>query len=288
MERPRCHDQTRLCADTQRRRRAVTGRGVPFPPCGGRWTRRKARPDEGSARKRLTARPHPALRATFPRKWGSNCSPLQLPIPRPRLGQHWLPQALLCRFSAIWLLRRASSRGRWRTISTAARCGSASPGCRGRARRCSSPRWSTTSSTAAGCRCCAPRPKGAIARVHLEPQPDDAVPRFAYEEHLAAISRPSARWPKSTRRIVAAAADDRVRARRRLGRRQAAEPQPRHRRLSRRMAARPAAARQDLRRMVARDDRRSARRRRARRSPAAGTASSPASTPTRRPTRRRR
>ncbi len=29
--------------------------------------------------------------------------------------------------------------------------------------------------------------EGRIARAHLEPQPDDAVPRFAYEEHLAAL-----------------------------------------------------------------------------------------------------
>jgi predicted YcjX-like family ATPase len=40
----------------------------------------------------------------------------------------------------------------------------------------------------------------------LEPQPDDAVPRFAYEDHISALSgpkgRPEARhWPQSTRRI---------------------------------------------------------------------------------------
>jgi hypothetical protein len=43
--------------------------------------------------------------------------------------------------------------------------------------------------------------EGRIARVHLEPQPDDAVPRFACEEHLAALSGPGRRWPQSTRRI---------------------------------------------------------------------------------------
>ncbi|MGD0763679.1 MAG: YcjX family protein [Roseiarcus sp.] len=43
--------------------------------------------------------------------------------------------------------------------------------------------------------------EGRIARVHLEPQPDDAVPRFAYEEHLAALSGSDRRWPQSTRRI---------------------------------------------------------------------------------------
>jgi len=43
--------------------------------------------------------------------------------------------------------------------------------------------------------------EGRIARVHLEPQPDDAVPRFPYEEHLAAIAGPERRWPASTRRV---------------------------------------------------------------------------------------
>ena len=43
--------------------------------------------------------------------------------------------------------------------------------------------------------------EGRIARVHLEPQPDDAVPRFPYEEHVAAIAGPERRWPVSTRRV---------------------------------------------------------------------------------------
>jgi predicted YcjX-like family ATPase len=43
--------------------------------------------------------------------------------------------------------------------------------------------------------------EGRIARAYLEPQPDDAVPRFAYEEHLAALSGPDRHWPRSTRRI---------------------------------------------------------------------------------------
>ena len=43
--------------------------------------------------------------------------------------------------------------------------------------------------------------EGRIARAHLEPQPDDAVPRFAYEEHSAALRGPDRRWPQSTRRI---------------------------------------------------------------------------------------
>ena len=43
--------------------------------------------------------------------------------------------------------------------------------------------------------------EGRIARAALEPQPDDAVPRFAYEDHLAALAGPTRRWPQSTRRI---------------------------------------------------------------------------------------
>ncbi len=44
--------------------------------------------------------------------------------------------------------------------------------------------------------------EGRITRVRLEPQPDDAVPRFAYEEHLMSLSGPDRRWPQSTRRIA--------------------------------------------------------------------------------------
>jgi predicted YcjX-like family ATPase len=36
---------------------------------------------------------------------------------------------------------------------------------------------------------------------HLDPQPDYNVPRFAYEEHLAALTGLDRRWPHSTRRI---------------------------------------------------------------------------------------
>ena len=43
--------------------------------------------------------------------------------------------------------------------------------------------------------------EGRIARAYLEPQPDDAVPRFAYEDHLAALKGADRRWPQSTRRI---------------------------------------------------------------------------------------
>lgn len=38
-------------------------------------------------------------------------------------------------------------------------------------------------------------------RAFLEPQPDDDVPRFAFEDHRAALSGPDPQWPDSTRRI---------------------------------------------------------------------------------------
>jgi uncharacterized protein len=43
--------------------------------------------------------------------------------------------------------------------------------------------------------------EGRIARARLEPQPDDAVPRFAYEDHCAALAGEDRHWPQSTRRI---------------------------------------------------------------------------------------
>ena len=43
--------------------------------------------------------------------------------------------------------------------------------------------------------------EGRIARVYLEPQPDDAIPRFAYEDHLALLSAANPQWPEGTRRI---------------------------------------------------------------------------------------
>ena len=41
---------------------------------------------------------------------------------------------------------------------------------------------------------------GRIARAYLQPQPDDAVPRFQYEDHLAALVKDRI-WPDSTRAI---------------------------------------------------------------------------------------
>ncbi|GAC1335214.1 MAG: YcjX family protein [Beijerinckiaceae bacterium] len=44
--------------------------------------------------------------------------------------------------------------------------------------------------------------EGRLTRAYLEPQPNDAVPRFAYEDHLAAFTAQDRRWPESTRRIA--------------------------------------------------------------------------------------
>jgi uncharacterized protein len=43
--------------------------------------------------------------------------------------------------------------------------------------------------------------QGRLIRVYLEPQPDDAVPRFGYEDHLATLTADPPDWPESTRRI---------------------------------------------------------------------------------------
>ena len=43
--------------------------------------------------------------------------------------------------------------------------------------------------------------QGRIARAYLEPQPDDSLPRFAYEEHLGELAKDPPHWPESTRRI---------------------------------------------------------------------------------------
>jgi predicted YcjX-like family ATPase len=41
---------------------------------------------------------------------------------------------------------------------------------------------------------------GRVSKIRLEPQPDDAVPRFQYEEHIRALVRDRV-WPDSTRAI---------------------------------------------------------------------------------------
>lgn len=43
--------------------------------------------------------------------------------------------------------------------------------------------------------------EGRILRAYLEPQPDDSVPRFAYEDHIAALIGRPPRWPDGTRHI---------------------------------------------------------------------------------------
>ena len=43
--------------------------------------------------------------------------------------------------------------------------------------------------------------EGRIQRAYLQPQPDDAVPRFDYEAHLSALMADPPRWPESTRHI---------------------------------------------------------------------------------------
>ena len=42
---------------------------------------------------------------------------------------------------------------------------------------------------------------GRISAAFLQPQPDDTVPRFDYETHLAALTGPEPHWPESTRSI---------------------------------------------------------------------------------------
>lgn len=43
--------------------------------------------------------------------------------------------------------------------------------------------------------------RGRITRCYFEPQPDDDLPRFTYENHLEALTGEQRRWPESTRRI---------------------------------------------------------------------------------------
>lgn len=44
--------------------------------------------------------------------------------------------------------------------------------------------------------------EGRIRRAVLDDQPDDAVPRFPFEEHLATLAEPHRRWPESTTHIA--------------------------------------------------------------------------------------
>ncbi|MGE0629010.1 MAG: YcjX family protein [Hyphomicrobiaceae bacterium] len=42
---------------------------------------------------------------------------------------------------------------------------------------------------------------GRVLSAHLEPQPDDEVPRFDYERHVACLTGAEPEWPESTRQI---------------------------------------------------------------------------------------
>ena len=46
-----------------------------------------------------------------------------------------------------------------------------------------------------------PAAQGRLRRAYLEPQPDDDVPRFDYERHLADLLGSPPHWPESTRRL---------------------------------------------------------------------------------------
>ncbi len=46
-----------------------------------------------------------------------------------------------------------------------------------------------------------PLTEGRILGAYLEPQPDDRIPRFDYEGHLAALNSDPPFWPKSTKQI---------------------------------------------------------------------------------------
>ncbi len=43
--------------------------------------------------------------------------------------------------------------------------------------------------------------EGRIEAVYLQPQPDLTLPRFPYEDHLAALTGDDPRWPQSTRAV---------------------------------------------------------------------------------------
>ncbi|PIE11858.1 MAG: hypothetical protein CSA72_01695 [Rhodobacterales bacterium] len=43
--------------------------------------------------------------------------------------------------------------------------------------------------------------RGGITSAWLQPQPDDTVPRFDYERHLAALTSSDPHWPEGTRRV---------------------------------------------------------------------------------------
>ena len=93
--------------------------------------------------------------------------------------------------------------------------------------------------------------EGRILAAYLQPQPDHTIPRFAYEDHLAALTGPEPHWPESTRSISTLRLSLRVAPTGLLaGLDRPARRAPRHRRLPRRVAARPAADEPGLRGLV--------------------------------------
>lgn len=42
---------------------------------------------------------------------------------------------------------------------------------------------------------------GAIQTAYLQPQPDDTIPRFAFEDHLGALTANESHWPPGTQRV---------------------------------------------------------------------------------------
>ena len=95
--------------------------------------------------------------------------------------------------------------------------------------------------------------EGRILAAYLQPQPDHTIPRFAYEDHLAALTAPRAALAREhpldlDPAPVAAGRPDRPARRPHRPARRAS----RHRRLPRRVAARPAADEPGLRRLVRR------------------------------------
>lgn len=56
-----------------------------------------------------------------------------------------------------------------------------------------------------------------ISAAFLQPQPDDTVPRFDYETHLAALSGPAPRWPEGTTAVSELRLSFRVQSRGLLG-----------------------------------------------------------------------
>ena len=56
----------------------------------------------------------------------------------------------------------------------------------------------------------APMAEGRFIGARLAEYPDAAIPRFAYEQHLEALTGKTPHWPESTRRISPAPADAEV------------------------------------------------------------------------------